>query len=65
MTSVQIAYCSLGKKLSRLCHFWTLSVTKNKWNVNRRGIYKKKEKNTWSPASLNILSYWKSVKGRN
>ena len=42
MTSVQIAYCSLGKKLSRLCHFWTLSVTKNKWNVNRRAIYKKK-----------------------
>ena len=39
MTSVQMAYCSLGKKLSHLCHFWTLSVTKNKWNVNTRAIY--------------------------
>ena len=39
MTSVQMAYCSLGKKLSHLCHFWTLSVTKNKWNVNTGEIY--------------------------
>ena len=42
MTSVQMAYCSLGKRLCHLCHFWTLSVTKNKWNVNTRAIYKKK-----------------------
>ena len=65
MTSVQMAYCSLGKKLSHLCHFWTLSVTKNKWNVNTRAIYIYKKKNTWSQASLNKLSYWKSVRGRN